>query len=68
MSLGSRLGPEPLAQHDDRGAEREARRGAGEPVSLLNLPSEDPAAAAFRALGGAVVVRQHEMLLELAPP
>jgi hypothetical protein len=46
----------------------EAVGGAGEPVSLLNLPSEDPAAAAFRALGGAVVVRQHEMLLELAPP
>jgi hypothetical protein len=43
-----------------------AVRGAGEPVSLLNLPSHDPAAAAFRALGGTVVVRQHEMLLEPA--
>lgn len=43
----------------------EAVRESGEPVSLLNLASDDPAAAAFRELGGAVVVRQHEMLLEL---
>ena len=43
----------------------EAVRGAGEPVSLLNLPIDDPAAAAFRELGGTSVVRQHEMLLEL---
>jgi GNAT superfamily N-acetyltransferase len=35
------------------------------PVSILNLPEDDPAAEAFRALGGTVVVRQHEMLLEL---
>ena len=35
-------------------------------VSLLNLPEDDPAAAVLRALGAAVVVRQHEMLLELA--
>ena len=34
-------------------------------VSVVNLPVDDPAAAAFRALGAAVVVRQHEMLLEL---
>ena len=37
----------------------------GESVLLLNLASDDPAEAAFRELGGAVVVRQHEMLLEL---
>jgi hypothetical protein len=35
------------------------------PVSILNLPEGDPAAAAFRSLDAAVVVRQHEMLLEL---
>jgi GNAT superfamily N-acetyltransferase len=35
------------------------------PVSILNLPEHDPAAAAFRSLGATVVVRQHEMLLEL---
>jgi GNAT superfamily N-acetyltransferase len=35
------------------------------PVSILNLPEDDPAAAAFRSLGAAVVVRQHEMLFEL---
>jgi ribosomal protein S18 acetylase RimI-like enzyme len=34
-------------------------------VSVLNLPADDPAAAALRSLGGSVVVRQHEMLLEL---
>jgi ribosomal protein S18 acetylase RimI-like enzyme len=34
-------------------------------VSVLNLPADDPAAAALRAIGGDVVVRQHEMLLEL---
>ena len=32
---------------------------------VLNLPADDPAAAVLRALGGSVVVRQHEMLLEL---
>lgn len=32
---------------------------------VLNLPADDPAAAALRQLGGSVVVRQHEMLLEL---
>jgi ribosomal protein S18 acetylase RimI-like enzyme len=34
-------------------------------VSILNLPNDDPATAAFRSLGATVVVRQHEMLLEL---
>ena len=31
----------------------------------LNLPAEDPATVVLRELGGSVVVRQHEMLLEL---
>jgi GNAT superfamily N-acetyltransferase len=35
------------------------------PVSVLNLPEDDQAAPAFRSFGGTVVVRQHEMLLEL---
>ena len=39
-------------------------RGLGS-VSVLNLPEDDPAAAALRSLGAAVAVRQHEMLLEL---
>jgi ribosomal protein S18 acetylase RimI-like enzyme len=34
-------------------------------LSVLNLPEDDPAAALLRALGGSVVVRQHEMLLDL---
>ena len=34
-------------------------------VSVLNLPVDDPAASALRSLGATVVVRQHEMLLEL---
>jgi hypothetical protein len=34
-------------------------------VYMLNLPTEDPAAKLLRELGGSVVVRQHEMLLEL---
>jgi ribosomal protein S18 acetylase RimI-like enzyme len=34
-------------------------------VYVLNLPADDPAAAVIRELGGSVVVRQHEMLLEL---
>ena len=34
-------------------------------VYILNLPAEDPAATVLRELGGSVVVRQHEMLLEL---
>ncbi len=35
------------------------------PVSVLNLPADDPAAPVLRELGAAVAVRQHEMLLEL---
>jgi ribosomal protein S18 acetylase RimI-like enzyme len=34
------------------------------PVSILNLPEDDPAASAFRTLGARMVVRQHEMLLD----
>jgi ribosomal protein S18 acetylase RimI-like enzyme len=32
---------------------------------ILNLPADDPAASVLRELGASVVVRQHEMLLEL---
>jgi GNAT superfamily N-acetyltransferase len=39
-------------------------RGLGA-VSVLNLPEDDPTAATLRSLGAKVVVRQHEMLLEL---
>jgi GNAT superfamily N-acetyltransferase len=35
------------------------------PVSVLNLPQDDPAATVLRTLMAAVSVRQHEMLLEL---
>ena len=38
-------------------------RSLGESLSLLNLPEDDPAAAAFAELGGTVAVRQHEMAL-----
>jgi ribosomal protein S18 acetylase RimI-like enzyme len=34
-------------------------------VSVLNLPEDDTAAQVLRELGASVVVRQHEMLLEL---
>ncbi len=34
-------------------------------VYVLNLPADDPAAVVLRGLGGSVVLRQHEMLLEL---
>jgi ribosomal protein S18 acetylase RimI-like enzyme len=34
-------------------------------VYVLNLPADDPAASVLRELGGSVVVRQHEMLLEV---
>lgn len=34
-------------------------------VSVLNLAADDPAASALHGLGATVVVRQHEMLLEL---
>lgn len=33
---------------------------------VLNLPVDDPAAAVLRELGGSIVIRQHEMLLELS--
>jgi ribosomal protein S18 acetylase RimI-like enzyme len=36
------------------------------PVSILNLPEDDPAATALPSLGATVLVRQHEMLLELS--
>jgi ribosomal protein S18 acetylase RimI-like enzyme len=41
-----------------------ALRSRGQ-VSVLNLPEDDAAAPVLRELGGSVVVRQHEMLLEL---
>jgi GNAT superfamily N-acetyltransferase len=47
--------PEPLLQ---------ALRTFGD-VYILNLPAADPAAVVLRELGGSVVVRQHEMLLDL---
>lgn len=47
--------PEPLLQ---------ALRTYGD-AYVLNLPADDPAATVLRELGGSVVVRQHEMLLEL---
>lgn len=47
--------PEPLLR---------ALRALGS-VSLLNLPEDDAAASVLRELGAKVVVRQHEMLLEL---
>jgi ribosomal protein S18 acetylase RimI-like enzyme len=47
--------PEPLLR---------ALRALGQ-VSVLNLPADDAAAAVLGELGGSVVVRQHEMLLEL---
>ena len=34
-------------------------------VYVLNLPGDDPAAVVLRELDGSVVIRQHEMLLEL---
>ena len=41
-----------------------ALRALGQ-VSLLNLPEENAAVHVLRELGGSIVVRQHEMLLEL---
>jgi len=46
--------PEPLL---------EALRSFGD-AYVLNLPADDPATTVLRDLGGSVVVRQHEMLLE----
>jgi GNAT superfamily N-acetyltransferase len=34
-------------------------------VYALNLPADDPAAPVLRELGGSIVVRQHELLLDL---
>ncbi len=50
----------------DARAVLEAIRRIAESSSLLNLPVGAPAADAFRELGGAVVVRQHELVLDLA--
>lgn len=53
------------------------QRYAGEPEPLiralrtygdlywLNLPTDDPAASVLRELGGTIVIRQHEMVLDL---
>jgi GNAT superfamily N-acetyltransferase len=35
------------------------------PIAVLNLPEDDPAAAALRSLGGTVTIRQREMRLRL---
>ena len=43
----------------------ETIRGLGESALLLNLPLDDAAGPGLREVGGTVVVRQHEMLLEL---
>ena len=43
--------------------ERAAKLGT--PLTLLNLPADDPAGAALARLGGRVDLRQHEMVLEL---
>jgi acetyltransferase (GNAT) family protein len=40
-------------------------RSLGDPLSVLNLPEDHPAASALGALGGRVDVRQHELLLTL---
>lgn len=48
----------------DAGPLFRALRARG-PVSVLNLPVEDPAADVLRELGAKVAVRQHEMLLDL---
>ena len=34
-------------------------------VNVLNLPDDEPAGEAFRALGGRIAVRQREMALSL---
>ena len=39
-------------------------RGWAEVVRFLNVPADDPMAAAMRALGGRLEVRQFEMALE----
>lgn len=59
-------GPVQLLQIAGGSAEDVLRtlRGVGA-VSVLNLPVDDPAADALRALGATPVVRQREMVLEL---
>jgi hypothetical protein len=42
-----------------------AVRAEGTSVHVLNLPTDQPAAAALRSLGGRVDVRQHELALAL---
>jgi hypothetical protein len=42
-----------------------AALSAGRPLRLANLPSGDPVAEAFAALGGRVELRQHELRLAL---
>jgi ribosomal protein S18 acetylase RimI-like enzyme len=39
-------------------------RTLGESLSVVNLPAAHPASVALEALGGAVTVRQHEMVLQ----
>jgi len=51
---------------DDHEELLRALRSRG-PVIALNIPLDDPAAEALRALGGTASVRQREMLLELGP-
>jgi ribosomal protein S18 acetylase RimI-like enzyme len=43
-----------------------ALRGLGD-VTVLNLPTDDPAAAVLHALGATIRVRQHEMVLKIHP-
>jgi ribosomal protein S18 acetylase RimI-like enzyme len=42
-----------------------AARSLGEGLSVMNLPSGHPAAAALGELGGTIAVRQHEMVLRV---
>jgi ribosomal protein S18 acetylase RimI-like enzyme len=51
---------------DDSGALLRTLRGHGT-VTMLNLPADDPAADALRALGATTTVRQREMVLDLEP-
>jgi ribosomal protein S18 acetylase RimI-like enzyme len=52
-----------IGGHDPEAVIRSLR--AYGPVTALNLPRDGAAAKAFEALGGTMVVRQREMLLEL---
>lgn len=42
-----------------------AQRRQGDALVVLNLPEDDPCAAALERLGGRIDVRQHELALEL---